>query len=194
MEVQSSAEGRNSTRIFTLVVKSLWCRIVAAAILGAALVAPSQALGPRKSETLSEGAGRAARLPRPHVSAPNSAVGIDHFSHGLTTPPLSSIGGHAAIFFAGSMAVVPGATLVTGGEPMPNSFYLGMMEPAADRLPLGAIARGKSSARGDLFVAATRPFIAVPVPEAWAMILVGIGLVGIRLRRKSRLAGARHFT
>jgi hypothetical protein len=77
---------------------------------------------------------------------------------------------------------------------MPNSFDVGLIDPMADRFDFGGVAGGRPRYGNRIPLPATVPSIVTLAPETWATIVVGIGLVGIRLRRRSRLAGARHFT
>lgn len=105
------------------------------------------------------------------------------FTIGQTTTTITNINGLSAQIFDSSNNVTPYATFVQNGDAdhliLPaNSFF------AAGNytLKIGGTATGSSG--GMYTVAAvTAP---VPEPETWGMLLAGVGLIGLRLRQKSR--------
>ena len=169
--------------------------IAAAAALTASLSLPVHALSPGESIALSGGSGLSGSFTQSYAFSLASAAGIDYFSSRINFPTAFSITSFAATLFSGTTALISGADGPQSGALVPNSFFLGLLAPGSYRLDVSGIATGSSGADSYTGMLRAVPAIApVPEPEVWAMMAVGIGLVVIRLRQKSRLAGARNFS
>lgn len=168
--------------------------IAAAAALAASLNSPAHALLPGESITLS-GGSLPGSFSHAYSLSPASARGIDYFPSGESfLAPLPTTGSAASPFPA-TTAIIPGGDGAQGGVLLPNSFILGLLGTGTYRLDINGTAAGMSLQDGYSGMSRAVPAIApMPEPEIWAMMLVGLGLVIIRLRQKRRLDDARHFS
>ncbi len=179
---------------FNHTVISFGRRIAAAAILAGALVSPSHALGLEDSITLTSAPGVSGSFVNTYPFMLSVTSGIDYFTSRIDFPPPFSITSFVATLFSGSASLISGVDGSPARALIPNSFFLESLAPGAYQLRISGLASGTSgvdSYSGLLRV--TAPIAPNPEPEIWAMMLVGVGLIGMRLRRKSRLDGARHF-
>jgi hypothetical protein len=127
-----------------------------------------------------------------HGYSPGAPSGTAHFPGRIDFPTAFSMAGLDATVPTGS--TIPGADGVQAQALIPGSFLLGLPGAGA-HFDMGGFGAGTSGLAGPAdrspAVSASAP---IPETEIWAMMFVGIGLVVIRLRQKSRLAGSRHFT
>jgi hypothetical protein len=132
-------------------------------------------------------------LVHPYPLMPSVSTGIDYYASRIDVRPSFSISSFMATLFSEPLSLPRGVD-GNAGVLIPNSFFLGSLAPIAYQLGIGGLAFGPSGAdnyRGLLRVTAS--VAPIPEPKIWATLLVGVGLVCLRLRRKSRLDRARHF-
>jgi len=169
--------------------------VAVAVILMVSLVPSAHALAPGEAIALSGGSGLTGQFNHSYGFSLSAPAGIDYFSSRINFPTSFSIAGFAATLFSGTTAIISGIDGAQTGALVPNSFFLGLLRPGTYRLDIGGFAVGTSGLDSYSGMLRAVPAIApIPEPEIWAMMLIGVGLVVIRLRQKSRLASARHFS
>lgn len=172
-------------------------KVAAAALLAAALSSPVHALPQESMKSESGRAGVSGSFLQTYSFRPGVISGNDHLATRVDLPPSFWTGSFTAKLLAGSSSVpiVPAVEGSLAGGQISNSFFLGPRTASEYWIHTGGtFARTTSGAvryLGPQQVAAHPD--PVPEPEIWAMILVGVGLVVIRLRQKSRLASTQHF-
>jgi hypothetical protein len=189
---------------FNHTVISFGRNMAAAAALAVALVAPSHAagpvLGPGDSLPLSGPTNFTSPPPVPRTFLDlypfmlSVTSSLDYFTNRIEFPPPFSITSFTATLFSGATPIASGVDAPQVGALIPNSFFIGSLAPGAYELRISGVSNGSSGSdtySGLLRVAG--PVAPIPEPEIWAMMLVGAGLIGMRLRKKSRVDGALRF-
>jgi len=184
---------------FNQTVTSSGRRIAAAAVLAAALVSPSLAadpvLGPGDSIVVSSAPGVSGSFLHLYPFILSATSGINYITERIDFPLAFEFTSFAATLFSGATPIASGVDVGPAGPLIKNTFLLGSLGAGAYELRISGFGSGTSgvdSYDGQL-LAIPAIAAAVPEPEIWAMMLVGVGLVGMRLRRKSRLDGAKRF-
>ena len=169
--------------------------VAVAVVIGAALASPLHAFALRNSPSMVAPAISAKSFVQQAYPVAVSVTGaaVDYFISRDDYPASFSFTSFVAIFFTGSSSMA-GVNGGAGRGLMPNSFALGSLAPG-DQIRLNGLAlESPPGVESYSKVLRLSPSTAsAPDPEIWAMVLVSVGLIGMRLRRKSRLDSARRL-
>jgi hypothetical protein len=181
-------ENKMTSSAFSMV--SFGRRIAAAIILMSALASPSHSAsitlgGPQTSPSFAD-------IYSFQLTAASND--LTYNTSRTTFPPFLGFSAFTATLFNSvSVPIASGVDGPTAFFLTPNTFFISGVAPGSYSLKIAGSTAPFFAGGYSGLLSSTGPIAPIPEPEIWAMMMVGVGLIGMRLRRKSLLDGARHF-